>query len=114
MAGYTFSRMDIEHIRGDVFNESFELVPSGVFSLVGKSVKAQLRENYDADPVLEFKTSDGSITIDNANTITLKKKASDMVLPVNTYLFDVQFYTSPDDTITLFGGKFRIINELSQ
>jgi hypothetical protein len=111
MANY--SKIDItEIIKGDAFKADFKIELSEV-NLTGKKIKSQVRESSDSPPVLEFKTDDNSIVI-VGQYISLIKKANEMNLMAGRYVYDLQVYTNEYDVLTLFGGEFRIKQDITQ
>jgi hypothetical protein len=110
---YTYSEINLSDvIRGDVLELTFEV--SEDYPLTGKKVKAQFKEAADIEvSVLEFNTENGSIE-KNGQFIVLRKKASQMNIAVGRYVYDVQFYTDADDVVTLFGGTFKVKQDVTR
>lgn len=110
-----------EHKRGDTWNGmSFlceELQEDGShlpLDLTGVKVLIQFKTSNNGNPIFEFKTDDGTITIPEplAGEIIMMPRIID-VYP-NKYIFDIQL-TYPNGIVeTIVSGSWVIINDVSR
>ncbi|NOT38555.1 MAG: hypothetical protein HOP11_14380 [Saprospiraceae bacterium] len=96
--------------RGDYFEESFDF---GVFSLSGKSAKAQVRDESGGTILLSFSTTDSTINI-NANVLKLICTADKFTLSPGVYVYDIQLYTSITDVATMIEGTIEITDQITE
>ena len=105
--------------KGDLFDVSIKI--TGIY-LTGKTLRCQVRENADADPVLTFSEDDGSLTttITAANTTTVRfyKEAEDMDVPVLAdgalYQLTIVMFTDDsaiEDTLTIVEGDMQVVDQ---
>ena len=105
--------------RGDTFNGfQFEILQDDLpVNLVGSTIKIQVRKNRQTAPVVEWLTSDGSITIggvDNNEINMLAKTGAQMDIEEGTYQYDVNVLLASGVTNTYVEGRFQIVNDFSR
>jgi hypothetical protein len=100
---YSYTDMEIGHIRGDSFVQNFEVI--GIELPTGTTAKMQVKKPNDDTVLQEFKPQDSTLIVDG-NFVKLKKLTFE--LEVGIYVFDVEFLFPDGEKATLFGGNLRI------
>lgn len=96
--------------RGDYFEEVFDF---DTFSLSGKSAKAQVRAEPGGEILLEFSTTNSTITI-SGNVLTIKCDADKFKLESGMYVYDIQLYMTAADVATMIEGSFEVTDEITK
>jgi hypothetical protein len=102
--------------KGDTFRIDLAVIYEDNGANVDLSVYTSIDMHVKSDPqdtstVLEFSTSNGSISV-NANVITLQKSAEDMNVPAKSYVYDIQ--ASSGATITTISeGNFIVSQDVT-
>ena len=107
------------HKRGDTFNGfMFEVTQDFIpVDFTGAVITIQLRVKPGSAVVLEWKTSDGSITISGAgnNIINMNEKTGpEMNVAPNTYKYDINVVLANGVTNTYVAGIFPIVDDISR
>jgi hypothetical protein len=108
------------HKRGTTFlGHDFELTEEDntPVSLIGASIKMQVRKSAETPVVLEWKTADGSIEIMGAsnNIIHLHaKSAAAMNIEPGKYVYDVMVTDADGVRTPYVEGFFTIINAVTR
>ena len=101
-------------IQGDALDD--EVLLEG-YSLAGKKVAMDVKEDPESGPILRFRSDDGSIVIDPWGgdwLLTFKKTSLEMKVPDGRYLLDIEAYTTDEDTRTFARGTMIIQKEITQ
>jgi len=108
------------HRRGDIFNgHSFEINQNGnPVDFTGAEIKIQFRTTPESrHVVMEWLTSDGSITISGVGNNFINMEARDGedmdVLP-GVYKYDIQVVLSNGVTNTYVKGSMKIVNDITR
>ncbi len=113
MPSYNTAPVDIVAVRGDYFERGYD-IGSSPFTLLGKTLKAQVRDKEYGKILHEFNTSNGSILV-SGTIITINCDADVIkLLKIGTYYWDMIAYTSSQDVQTLMKGKFTITNKITE
>lgn len=106
-------KASIQHIKdarkGDYFEREFIF---NTLDLTGKSAKCQLRKEAGGETIFEFSTSNSRIII-SGTSLKLVCPANEFDLDVETYVYDIQVYTTVADVATLIEGTFEVIDEIT-
>jgi len=105
--------------RGDTFNgHSFEILLNAVpVDLTGAVIKIQMRRSPGSKVVIEWLTSDGSITISGAgnNILRMEEKTGEqMQIEPATYKYDINVVLANGVTNTYVEGTFTIADDISR
>jgi hypothetical protein len=110
MPSYIASKQHIKLARkGDYFEREFIF---NTLNLTGKSAKCQVRNEAGSTVLFEFSTANSRIVI-SGTSLKLICPANEFTLDPNTYVFDIQVYTSVADISTLIEGTFEVIDEIT-
>jgi hypothetical protein len=108
---YGFVNTDIKVIHGDTLIHTFKIEGA---DLTGASAKAEVRTFGEKRLITTFKTEDQSLSI-NGQFFTFFKSAADMSgIAVGQYQFDVQFTLQDGVVATLFGGLFKVLDDITE
>lgn len=107
------------HTRGDTFNgHSFTITLNAVaVNFTGAVITIQFRRKPGSTPVLEWLTSDGSITISGAgnNVITMTAKTGvQMEVEPGSYEYDINVVLASGVTNTYVKGTIEIVDDISR
>lgn len=97
----------------DVFNVDVAGVKTD-FDFTGFTGLMQVKsKDTDSDVVLLFDTTDSTI-IFSGNTVQLRQDAADMDIRRNNYTYDFQVTSGTGERTTLFGGDFKVNQDVTR
>lgn len=106
-----------KHKRGDTFDGfAFRLTQNGgtPIDFTGATILIQFRKKPDGDIVLEWKTSDGSITIAGNQINMLAKTGAQMDVASGTYKYDINVLFPTNVNKTYIEGEMQIVDDYSR
>ena len=103
----------VDVIRGDLF-EAFFKIDILTLDISNKNIICEVKEFLDSEvAIITFSTADNSI-VKTGQFLHFTKTANVMNVATGVYVYDVQFYTNEEDVVTLFGGQFKIISDVTR
>lgn len=108
-----------DHKRGDTFpSVAFTLTVDGVpLNCSGSNVLSQFRAKDYSPVVLEFTTSDGTITIEGMDNNIIRfneRSGSDMLMDAGKYFYDVDIQFPDGTNKTYIEGTINITTDYSR
>ena len=112
MPSYKAAIVNVTAVRGDYFERGYDIGTSP-YSLIGKTLKAQVRDKENGKILLTFTTTDASILV-SGTVITINCDANEIkLLKTGVYVWDMIAYTSAADEQQIMKGTFTITDKIT-
>jgi hypothetical protein len=112
------SRYNFEIWRGDTFTTEIDIIDQAGLpvNITDWSFKMEVKENYQATPIIVLSTDNGKIQIVDGplGKISLNLTPTDTAVPAKRYIYDLQATTNTNDVITILFGSFFVYQDVTQ